>query len=213
MVRVNRASAAFAWLLVAACGSDSDSKAGGGSSSYDAIASAISKPTGTVSESTAPQIAAEYEKILDPSASDASKQNQTIACSGGGDITVVASGSGNSGNVTASYNDCCESSCCLNGGYDYYYAAGAGAAFSYCGSYQVQVDCGSGTESDLQYDGCFGADGEWTYVVRVAGETYAVSGTYIGGSGTLEIRGANGEFTCTYTDGSGSCTGDGEFSF
>lgn len=57
--------------------------------------------------------------------------------------------------------------------------------------------------------------GKIAYEIAVSdedGKTVAVKVTTSGSSGELELRGANGTYRCTYTDGGehGRCTGDGE---
>ncbi len=204
-------------LGIVACGDDGDGGSKGGAS-YDAILSAVEKPTGTVSASTAPEVANEFEKISDSGAKSRQKQayDQTNECTNGGSYSVVGQGDQNNVTSTISYDQCCEGSCCTDGGGVWYFSTQQGASnYTYCGNYNVTVSCdGSDTTSSVQYEGCFGATGEWIYVVRVGGESFAVTGYYSNGSGELSVTGANGSYTCTYTDGSGSCTGtSGSFEF
>jgi hypothetical protein len=210
-------------LLAAACGGDDEGGGNASPQSYEAITESMAQPSGTVDENTAGDIGEEFEKVSGAAPAGVredqvaqSSGSQTIQCSGGGSISVTASGSESAGSGTFSYNDCCESSCCLEGSGSVYYSSASTAEFTYCGSYDIDATCG-GTSSSVNFSGCLGSDLEWSYLITVDGETYSVSGTYSDGDGTLEIRGANGNWTCTYTDGSGSCTGtggtSGSFSF
>src|SRR5690606_23898889 len=119
-----------------------------------------------------------------------------------------------SGQARASYDNCCATAgCCLDGKADMYYSTEQGATYSYCASYDVNYSC-EGTSTAVRYDGCFNATGEVVYAIEVDGNTYAVSGSYSNGSGSLKITGKNGTWTCTYSGGSGTCTGDsGSFDF
>lgn len=202
-----------------ACGGSDDEGGSSASGSYGAISDGIQNPTGTVDETTAGAVGEEYGKIAASSGAGAalakaSTAMQTVSCTMGGNFTVEASGTQSSGESTLSYNDCCYvADCCMNGGGHWYYSTDTSAAFSYCGSYDIDYAC-TGVTSSLEYSGCFSATGEWTYLVEVGGETFAVNGTYYDGSGSLEIHGGNGMWTCTYSGGSGSCTGSsGTFEF
>lgn len=203
--------------LVACGGDDGGGSSGGGS--FGAISNAIAMPTGTVDMATAPSIGMEFEKIQNSSAGgerfeQAGSSTQMIACPSGGTQTFSASGSQGSGTVNYVYDNCCYSAgCCFSGDGQWFYSTMQGAEYSYCGNYDVALSCGGEGGSNVSYEGCVGANGQWTYVVRVEGETFAVNGNYSSGNGTLEIRGANGMYSCTYTNGTGSCTGDGSFSF
>jgi len=132
-----------------------------------------------------------------------------VSWAAGGSLNAAGSGDQSSGHSTALYDDCCvAANCCIDGSADIYFSTEQGAAYSYCGSYDLSYSC-EGTTTALTYEGCVGSTGEQIYVIEVDGDTYAVSGTYSNGSGTLEISGENGTWTCTYSNGSGSCTGTG----
>lgn len=208
-----------ALLGLSACGGDDGGGSSSGGGSFGAISSAIAMPTGTVDMATAPTIADEFEKIRSSSAGgerfEQSSQNIMMACPSGGSSNTSVSGNQSAVTGHTTYDNCCYASadCCFSGDSTFYYAAGGGEAeYMQCVEYAVSTTCG-GSSANVDYEGCFSNTGEWTYVVRVEGDTFAVSGNYGGGNGTLTIRGENGNFTCTYSGGAGSCTGDGSFSF
>ncbi len=209
----NRSSLIALSLGIMACGDSggSNGAAKRGGESYTAIRDALASPTGTVSASTAPEIGVEFEKVTGTSSTAKQKQAsaQTQTCSGGGTISVTAEGDQNSATSVIDYDNCCESTCCTDGGGVWYFSTVQGSEYSYCGNYKLQISCETSETTSVQYEGCVGSSGTWVYVVRVGGETYAVTGSYYDGNGTLEVTGANGSFSCTYTDGSGSCTGTG----
>jgi hypothetical protein len=199
----------------AACGSDDDGGSRGGS--FSDITSAIESPTGTVDETTAADVGVEFEKVVQAEvpagmrrdAQTAQSSSGTVACPAGGNLTAAGSGDQSSGHSTASYDNCCvAANCCIDGAADIYFSTEQGAAYTYCGSYDLSYSC-EGSTTQISYEGCVSASGEQVYVIEVEGDTYAVSGTYSSGSGTLEIRGENGTWTCTYSNNSGSCTGPG----
>jgi hypothetical protein len=209
--------AALAALAGAFMGCGSDDEGGSGRGSLSSITSAIESPTGTVDETTAAEVGAEFEKVAQaqvPSgmrrdAQTAQSSSGTVSCPAGGSLNAAGSGDQSSGHSTAEYNDCCvAANCCIDGSADIYFSTEQGAAYTYCGSYDLTYSC-EGTTTALTYEGCVGSTGEEIYVIEVDGDTYAVSGTYSNGSGTLEISGENGTWTCTYSDGGGSCTGTG----
>ncbi len=216
------------WAVVlgaAACGGDDggngemaggSSEMAGGSSSFTAIAESLATPTGTVDAVTAPDIALEFEKISSREVEAKSRQKQAQAqempCEAGGVIRYQGQGDADGVRSAFDYDNCCyEGGCCLNGSGEWYFATQSAAAYSYCGEYDLVTSCsGAAVAHRTQYEGCVGADGAWVYVVRVNGESFAVTGTYRNGNGTLEVRGENGSFTCTYSNGSGSCAGTGQ---
>jgi hypothetical protein len=198
---------------------DSGSASNSGASSYGAISDSISHPTGQLDKTNTANVAAEFEKIASSSAAGrriqgSSSANQEVSCPSGGKYTVNVSGTQTAAQANVTYDDCCyEASCCLNGGGVWYFSSDASTSYSYCGTYDISVSCGSDSGA-VKYEGCYGSDGIWTYVVHVSNKTYAVSGTYSNGTGTLKITAANGSWTCTYTNNSGTCTGaSGDFSF
>jgi len=114
------------------------------------------------------------------------------------------------------YDDCCfEAGCCASGDGTMYYNAEAGSStseYAFCATFDMDYTC-EGSSATLDYSGCYGIGGEAVFLIEVNGESFAVSSSRTGASGSLEIRGANGTWTCTYNDGSGSCTSSGGGSF
>lgn len=205
--------------MAAACGGDGDSGgAAAPTGSYEAVASAIEAPTGTVDETTVGDVGEEFGKATSAGVGGERQvkqsQSQEMACAAGGKLSYTASGTQENVQVNFVYDGCCqEASCCFDGGGTVYQASAAGAAYSTCANYDITAEC-EGQSLAINYSACVGTDGVQTYAIVVNGSTYAVSGTYYNGSGTLTIRGENGTWECTYTDGSGSCTGTGgDFSF
>lgn len=197
-------------LGMVSCGG---SKSAGGS--YSSIQDSVAHPTGKLASSNASSVATEFEKIDSSAASgrrikDGTSGSQTITCPAGGSYSVVASGGQTSGKATVDYNQCCYvESCCIDGSGDWYYSSDANASYSMCGSYSLSVSCES-ESGTVNYQGCLsGSSGEWIYVITVEGKTYAVSGYYSDGSGSLEISDSTGTYTCTYDENAGSCTGPG----
>jgi hypothetical protein len=206
-----------AMQVAAGCGG-SDSKP----ESFASISSSISSPTGTVSTTSAKDIGDEYEKVSKNSFAGGMREDTEKAASGSGDMacpsggSVSVSGSGNqsSGAANISYDNCCYAAgCCFDGSGKLYYSSSQTATYTYCMAFDVSYDC-AGESLSLDYQGCLSATG-WVFVVPVGGKTYAVSGTRAAGSGTLEIRGANGTWTCSYSSGTGHCSdgASGTFDF
>lgn len=196
---------------------------GGEENSYEAIAAKFKKPTGTLDSSNALAVAEAYEASSGASnlagarrITQAVTQTQKIPCGTGGDITisVESSATGSSGSAEYSYNQCCyAASCCYDGGGTIYYAGSAGS-LEYCATYDLSLTCG--TTINLNYAVCVdgsAAQGTYTYLVSVNDKTFAVSGTYRNGNGTLSIKDSTGTYTCTYSNGGGSCSGTGSFAF
>lgn len=206
-------------LSAVACG-------GGGNTpgSYAEVVAALESPSGTVDATSAKEIGPAFEEassqglgsVRESVERRASAQSGSYeqACSGGGSIKATAEGNQQSAKVSFSYANCCESECCINGSGVMYVSADAAAEYSQCGGYDMTVTCGTDIGT-INFQGCIGGDSTYgyTYLITVDDKTYAVSGTYSNGNGTLTIKGENGTFECTYTDGAGSCTGDGEFTF
>jgi hypothetical protein len=148
------------------------------------------------------------------STSSAATTAQSIACPYGGSISVSVNGvapGATSFSETFNYNNCCESvGCCLNGGGDLYYSQ----AGSFCESFSVTGTC-SAVPVSVDYAICEDTTtGMLNYLVEVQGESFAVSGNYNNGTGTLMIAGKNGTFTCRYTNDTGTCSGTaGTFAF
>lgn len=207
-----------ALILVLGCGGDDDDKGGGGGS-YEAVAESIANPTGTLDATNARGVAEEFEQLstANPGGTrqlQAQSGSTTIPCSGGGDITATGSGSQSSGSVVAVYNACCEGGCCTDGTADTHVSAAGDATYTACISYDITAEC-AGVSTSVQFDGCIGASGSFVYVIDIEGQTFAVTGAVSSGTGTLEITGANGTFTCTYADYAGTCTDSAgaEFTF
>jgi hypothetical protein len=199
----------------AACGGG-----GGGGGTFASIAAGIESPTGTVDETSAVDVAEEFEGAsqsaeLSPFgardlATGASSQSGSFSCPAGGSISFSAQG--NTGNGTAGYNNCCfEQSCCISGSARVLASSGS-SAYTACIDANLSVSC-EGQSGNVSYSGCINASGGIVVLIEVDGESFAVSGNYSGGSGTLEITGDNGTFTCTYSGGSGCCSGSGGASF
>lgn len=218
MRSLTRSSLLLGTLVIAACGGDGDGggKAAKGGQSFDAITSAVQAPTGTVDETTAPDVAAEFEKIGQSSAAKQKQAgSQDVACPNGGSIRTSAEGSGNNVRSELVYDNCCSEGCCSDGSALTYVSGSETAEYAYCATYDLTYSCAEEDENTrVVYEGCAGNDGSWIYAVRVGGKSYAVTGSYSNGNGTLEVTGENGHFSCTYTEYSGSCTGDaGSFDF
>jgi hypothetical protein len=215
--------------IAAGCGSDSGSS--GGNASFASISSSISKPTGTVSATTAGKVGAEFSKVSsteglgalggmrEDDQVGAASGSYTHECSAGGSVSASGSGDQSSGRVDEHIDHCCEvANCCVDGSATIYYSQGGQSSsdtsgYTYCMSLDVSGSCNSNTYA-ANYSGCIGAQG-WVYNVDVDGHNYAVTGNYSSGSGTLTVTGANGSWTCTYNNGAGNCnssTGD-TFSF
>lgn len=200
---------------------------GGGSDrpqSYEAAVAEIESPTGTVSAETAQPVAQEFEAMASSGATGfagsredvrttAQAQSASVPCdSGSADVNF--SGDQNSGTASYTYNACCFGECCMDGVGDTFFNTSS-TDYTTCYSYDMTVSCEGEASASMVFSGCLSAEGGIVYSVEVDDETYTVSGYYSEGSGELTIRGENGSYTCTYTDGTGSCvdeTGD-EFTF
>ncbi len=201
--------------LFVGCGGGDDGDSRGGS--FSSIQSAIESPTGTVDATTAPDVGVEFEKVAEVDVASGMRRDAQTAqasssgsvdCPAGGSINVTGTGNESSGEASVSYASCCVTEgCCIDGNADVYYSTEQDAAYLSCGSYDLTYSC-EGSTAALTYEGCLGSMGQ-VYVIEVAGLTYTVSGYYSDGSGSLEIRGANGTWTCTYSGDGGSCTGTG----
>jgi hypothetical protein len=199
-------------LLLGACGGGKDEekpKAG----SIDDISSAIESPTGTVSASTAADVAMAFEEsggVPTGSSRDQSQpiaaQDATVACDSSGDINVTADSGGESFDI--GYNDCCMTAgCCINGDAQGFVDTSGTGTYSACYEYDLDYDC-DGTSASMEFSFCQSATGEMIYAIEVEGDTFAVSGYISNGTGTLTVTGENCSFTCDYTDYAGSCTSD-----
>lgn len=200
---------------------------GGGSSkpaSYADISASFAHPTGTLAATNANDVAMAYQASLSAGSvaggqrldEKTSAQTVSEACPAGGTISIdVGQATQQAVSENFSYNNCCETAgCCLNGNGSVYYAAAGTAAGSFCETAHITGTCSSlPVAEDFSY--CSdGTTGTLNYLVTVNGQTFAVSGSYSNGNGTLTITGMNGTFTCTYTNNTGSCTGtSGSFTF
>lgn len=218
-------AAAVLSLVGVGCGSDGSDSADGDSStgSFQSIRGALEAPSGVVDEETAPLIAEEFESASTASSAGGERFEDDLdysaeLCPAGGQATVSYDGvSSQASTAHFDYDNCCyQSSCCINGAGTFYTRSDTDTGiFSACASYDMTVDCslyGSNATVSTSYYGCVSEDG-WQFLVTVNNETFAVSGDYRNGSGTLDISGSNGSFTCTYSDGVGSCDGDATFTF
>ncbi|HMA97230.1 MAG TPA: hypothetical protein VKP30_31310 [Polyangiaceae bacterium] len=213
-------SAIIAAGLSVACGSDDSSSPT--TASYADLVSAIQSPTGSVSAATAPKVAEEFAKVNSSGLNGTRRiqESQDVSaqiCTSGGSAKAEGSGNSSSGNVTVRYSSCCMSEgCCINGTVGTVYnsdGSSSAAGYSYCMSYDVSVSCNAESAS-VKSAGCLNSSGEFEYSITVEGKTYSVSGYYSDGNGELTITGANGKWTCSYTDGAGECKGTGgDFTF
>ncbi len=206
--------------FVMACGGGKDdeesSEPSGGS--FDAAMSAIESPTGTLDETTAADVAMAFEQSM-ASATGGERENaapveaQTTELTGVCDSGTITFEGSQSGDVTYNYNDCCITGCCIDGNGTAFVDTTGTATYSVCATFDLTYAC-EGTNANVSYSYCQGAAG-LVYAVEVNGDTFAVTGSIVNGTGTLEITGENGTFSCTYTDYTGSCTDStgGSFSF
>lgn len=218
-------AAAVLGLMGAAmgCGDDNDPP------SFGSIAKGLDKPTGTVDATTAAEIGEKYQAAnqnnvgfgvrSDDQVGQSSSGSFEQSCPAGGKVKATASGSQSSGTVTMDYDNCCYSAgCCASGDGTMYYntesGSGAAGGYAFCATFDMDYTC-EGSSATLDYSGCYDLGGEAVLLIEVDGERFAVSASSSGSSGSLEIRGANGTWTCTYNDGGGSCTSStgGNFTF
>jgi len=193
---------------------------GGGSKapgSYGDVKASFDHPTGTLAATNADAVAKAYQASLSAGTGPAGQRlNQktsavveTIPCNSSGTISVnVATATSSAVSESFSYNNCCEvAGCCYNGSGNVFFASGGTATGSLCESVQL-----TGTFQAIPVTENFSfcdEGGVINYLVQVDGESFAVSGSYSNGTGTLTIVGKNGSFMCTYTNDTGSCTGTG----
>lgn len=148
-----------------------------------------------------------------------------LSCSSGGKasgkvsykVETKVSGAGANVLVEMKFEDVCEDSTCIDG------SMVVGVESSQTGAstvMQASLDMKAGSES---------THGEWGIEVKSseagssvniavfddAGDSYVLSTEVTAESASVSIKGANGEFSCSYDAGgaSGSCTGAGEFSW
>lgn len=197
--------------------------------SFGSIAKGLESPTGTVDENSAAEIGKQYEAASQNSAFGARGDNQvgqsfsgTQSCPAGGNYSASGSGNESSGSVTIDYNSCCFiEGCCASGDGTIHYnseaasgSSSGGANYAFCATFDMQYSC-EGSSASLDYSMCYGIGGEAVLLIEVNGESFAVSASTTGASGSLQIRGANGTWTCSYDDDGGSCTSTtgGSFTF
>ncbi len=222
---VNALLATLLGLGAGMAGCSSDDQNGSKGPSFDAMASTLESPTGTVSSTTVGPVASEFERVSQTNLGGsqasarrvlATQDMSASICTAGGSAQMSQAGSESQGSVAIEFNDCClDATCCYDGYENILYSDGSGtASYSVCYDYDLTASC-SGETAVLSFAGCLDASsGMMAYSVTVDGETFTVSGSYAGGSGTLTITGANGSWECTYTNDSGSCTGTaGDFTF
>lgn len=194
--------------LVGCGGGDSGA---GGFRSIGALTNAMTAPSGTVDETSATGVAASFEGATSSSLAGIRQkiqgQSATVDCSGGGSLSA----SGNENEVFFQYNNCTESGCTMNGSGAVFLTTSG--EFSECLSYDLTMACQDELSLSLSFSGCLNGSGQFTYLVEYEGETYAVSGSYSNGTGELTITGENGTYVCTYTNDTGTCSGDGGESF
>lgn len=211
-------------LLAAACGGGggAGSKASG-FKDVKSLASALEAPSGTVEAATAVGVAQEFQESLQGASQNplggarqkqlAQSQSATIDCPSGGNYTANVNVNGDEVDLTADFNNCnMTEDCTYNGSYSYF--GSTVGDWSGCLSYDLDITCKqvSGSVS-ASFSGCLGASGNFEYLVEYDGETYRVSGSYSSGSGTLTITGANGSWTCSYSNDAGSCESSSGESF
>ena len=196
----------FAASALSACGDDEPKR------DYASISKSVSSLTGKLtSAEDAKSVALAFKDhggsfSLGYAAVGYGQGDVTQACPAGGEIVVNGSGNQNSGSASVDYNNCCYAAdCCANGEAKYYYSnAAAPGEFTFCGNWDLSVQCGRSTAS-ASYDGCVGPEGYW-YVVEVNGGTFAVNGSFDGVNGNWTVKTAEGTWTCEATAGAGSCT-------
>ena len=221
MLRLERclgfaAAAVGLWGVVTGCGSS-----GGKADSYSSITEELAKPTGTVDEASVAKIGEKFEAAANTPAMGVRDDDQTaatgsatVSCPSGGNFTATGSGNQSSGHGTIKYNDCCYTAgCCADGTATVYYSSAQSAEFTSCATYDMDSSC-AGTSVSLKYSGCVSLNG-MVLLIDIDGDSYAVTGSRSNGTGTLEITGANGKWSCTFSSGSGSCTSStgGSFQF
>jgi len=198
---------------------------GGKADSFASIQEEITKPTGTVSQDTVGKVGERFETADSSSSFMGVRDDDQVGASGsatvtrtceaGGSATVTASGNESNARVAMDFNHCCFSAgCCASGKGTMFTSNDQNATYNYCASYDMDYSC-AGTDAAIEYSGCFGLSGKAVMLIDVDGQSFTVSGSRSGGSGTLEITGKNGKFSCSFTAGSGNCsssTGD-SFSF
>lgn len=195
--------------------------------SYGSIAKGIESPTGTVDANTASDIGKKYEAANQNNVGFGVRDQDQVgqsgsfedsqSCPAGGNYRASGSGNQSSGSVNIDYNACCFSAgCCASGdGTIHFNSEGGGSgaqSYTFCATFDMTYSC-EGSNASLDYSLCYGAGGEAVLLIEVDGRSFAVSASRTGASGSLEIRGANGTWTCTYNAGSGSCTSSAGGSF
>lgn len=205
--------------MVACGGGGGSGSPAAGFDSVEDLTAAMDSPTGTVDATTATPVAEEFQNITENGSAlgsgfggirqKAQAESASIDCSGGGSIDAE----GDETRVHATYNSCSEGGCVIDGEISIFISTAG--SYSGCYSFDVSATCDAESVSAVGSYCVNGTTGTVEYLVDVNGETYTVSGYYADGTGELTIRGANGTYTCTYTDGAGSCVDEAgaEFSF
>ena len=205
--------------FVVACGGGKEEEEEPSGGSFDSAAKAIESPTGTLDESTAADVAMAFEQSLSGAPSGGERENiapveaQTTELTGVCDSGTITFEATQAGDVTYAYNSCCVSGCCIDGDGTAFVDTTGTATYTVCATFDMTYAC-DGTNASVSYSYCQGTAG-LVYSVEVNGDTFTVTGSISNGTGTLEIIGENGTFSCTYTNYTGSCTDStgGEFSF
>jgi len=206
-------------IALAAVGCGGGGSPATGFTSAAALKSAMASPTGTVSAETAVGVAEAFETGSTSGLSagvrqKAQAQSATENCSEGGSISI----SGNSNMAQEHFNNCGEGGCVMNGTMNILVDSASQTNVSACISADVNAVCADEGAVAMQFSMCIDTDSttgttEIKYLVEYEGETYAVSGNFSAGGGSLTITGSNGSFTCTYTADAGTCTGSDGSSF
>lgn len=193
-----------AGLAAVACGGGNSGAAG--YTSLSALTGAIESPTGTVDETTATGVAAEFENSMANGSlggvrQKSQAQSGSAACPGGGSASFNIAET----HMFIRYNNCGDYGCVMTGTSNMFLTDTA--EWGQCMSYDIDAVCEDQGAVSASFSGCINvATGTMTYLVEYDGMTYTVSGYYSAGTGELTISGENGTFTCTYTTESGTCT-------
>lgn len=200
--------------LALACGGGKKEEESG-PPSLSELSSALESPTGTLDAGTAADVARAFEESQGvptggsrDQASPIVAQDVTGVCDTGSISVDAASSSA----ASVDYNSCCIADCCIDGNATIAYDTSGSAGYSTCADYDLSQTC-EGVRVDMQFTYCMSAEGTLIYSIEVNGDSFAVSGYISNGSGTLTVTGANGSFTCEYTEYAGSCTSSSGDSF
>lgn len=188
--------------------------------SFESLVASLESPTGVVSADSVVDVAHAYEQaLLAPISAFRAFYgggDDAAVCPSGGSINVESDTRRRRQSATITYDNCCvEIDVCLDGEIGQYYSSESSAAYQYCASYDLSVTAAYlGGVFWLRSTVCLSVSGLSLYGIDIESGTFTVSGDYYAGEGTLEIRGDNGAWSCTFRDDHGSCTYAGEtFSF